>query len=86
LKQESEDTIFYNVDRIKAVATTIITIFIVALFILPIYILWHLSKSESYQNTAMSFGVLLIFTLIVSIELSVFTKAKRHEILGAAAA
>jgi len=33
-----------------------------------------------------SIGVLLVFTLVFSAVLSLFTKAKRHEIFGAAAA
>jgi hypothetical protein len=33
-----------------------------------------------------SIGVLLIFTLVFSAVLSLFTQAKRHEIFGAAAA
>jgi hypothetical protein len=60
---------------------------IMVLLILPIYILWHISHSvESGKNTAITIGVLLIFTLLFSTVLSFFTRAKRHEILGAAAA
>ena len=67
----------------------IITLMILFLLILPIYVLWHLASQLQAGNTAdsaVTIGVLLVFTLIFSAVLSLFTRARRHEILGAAAA
>jgi len=60
---------------------------ILALLIVPVYILWKLTRvTESNTTTAVIIGVLLVFTLVFSGVLSLFTRAKRHEILAAAAA
>lgn len=60
---------------------------ILALLIVPVYLLWHLTKgSDSGRSTAIIIGVLLVFTLVFSGALSLFTRAKRHEILASAAA
>jgi hypothetical protein len=66
---------------------------ILFLLIIPIYVLWHLAgeledshASGHASASAVTIGVLLVFTLIFSAVLSLFTRARRHEILGAAAA
>jgi hypothetical protein len=67
---------------------------IIALLIVPIYLLYSLVKASSkadeqsldQDRTATCIGILLVFTLLFSAILSLFTRAKRHEILGAAAA
>lgn len=62
---------------------------ILFLLIIPIYVLWHLAgalQNGDSADSAVTIGVLLIFTLIFSAVLSLFTRARRHEILGAAAA
>ena len=67
---------------------------IIALLIIPIYLLYNLAKASreadeqslDQDRTAISMGILLVFTLVFSAILSLFTRAKRHEILGAAAA
>jgi lipopolysaccharide export LptBFGC system permease protein LptF len=65
----------------------ILTITILVLFIVPVYVLWKLSRgSESGNTIGVIIGVLLVFTLVFSAVLSLFTLAKRHEILAAAAA
>ena len=65
-------------------------IFILALLMIPIYLLYHLiARSQGVfdgKTTATCIGILLISTLAFSAALSLFTRAKRHEILGAAAA
>jgi hypothetical protein len=62
---------------------------ILFLLIIPIYVLWRLAgqlaKGQA-SASAVTIGVLLVFTLIFSAVLSLFTRARRHEILGAAAA
>lgn len=53
----------------------------------PIYVLYHLvSDVGTNRAYAICIGILLIFTLTFSAMLSLFTRAKRHEIFGAAAA
>jgi hypothetical protein len=60
---------------------------ILALLIIPIYLLYHLADGvESPRSNAICIGILLTFTLFFSACLALFTKAKRHEILAAAAA
>lgn len=82
-----EQTILYSKSRISAVVTCINALVILILLVVPIYILWKLSKEiNTASTTALIIGVLFIFTLILSAFLSLFTKARRHEILGAAAA
>jgi hypothetical protein len=67
--------------------TFIITLIILILLVVPVYVLWHLSiLSQSGPNTPTTIGILLIFTLVFSAVLSFFTRARRHEIFGAAAA
>jgi len=68
----------------------IITFGIVALLIVPIYLLYSMVRRTNgildHHAAAVCIGVLLVFTLLFSAVLSLFTRAKRHEILGAAAA
>jgi hypothetical protein len=62
---------------------------ILVLLVIPIYILFRLSDNNypgDGRTNGLSIGVLLVFTLAFSAVLSLFTRARRHEILGAAAA
>jgi hypothetical protein len=63
---------------------------IVVLLIVPIYLLYNLVKDTDGKlddhATGVCIAILLVCTLLFSAVLSVFTRAKRHEILGAAAA
>lgn len=65
---------------------------ILALLVIPIYVLYQLVSNNLVDgvldgNTnAVCIGVLLVFTLAFSAMMSMMTRAKRHEILGAAAA
>jgi hypothetical protein len=60
---------------------------ILVLLIVPIYVLYHLINDVRTEKAyAICMGVLVISTLACSAVLSLFTKAKRHEILAAAAA
>lgn len=63
---------------------------ITALLIVPIYLLYSIVKDRdgklNSHLTAICIGILLVCTLLFSDVLSLFTRAKRHEILGAAAA
>lgn len=77
----------YSRRRIDVVASLVITAMVLALLILPVYLLWHLTRAiQSGTAIAIVVVVLLVFTLIFSGALSLLTRAKRHEILASAAA
>lgn len=61
---------------------------ILVLLVVPVYVLYHLTNEAGREvnTTAVSIGTLLVFTLAFSAVLALFTRARRHEILGAAAA
>jgi hypothetical protein len=86
-----DHNIYYCKRRISACALFIVTSMVLFVLIVPTYLLFHLaSKAEggllTARATATCIGVLLLFTLFFSTVLSLFTAAKRHEILAAAAA
>ncbi|TVY21064.1 hypothetical protein LARI1_G001244 [Lachnellula arida] len=84
---ESSGVILYHRERIEIIVSLIITIIIVAILITPIYIFFYLTVgAQNNHSIAIIISVLLIFTLLFSGVLSLFTRAKRHEILAAAAA
>lgn len=84
------DVIYTSPERVNHCATVIVTLMILTLLVVPIYLLYafvgHSKGGFSGRTTAICIGILLIFTLAFSAALSLFTRAKRHEILGAAAA
>jgi drug/metabolite transporter superfamily protein YnfA len=60
---------------------------ILILLVVPIYVLYHtINDVASGHSYAICIGVLVVFTLAFSAVLSLFTRARRHEILAAAAA
>ncbi|TVY43735.1 hypothetical protein LOCC1_G005188 [Lachnellula occidentalis] len=74
-------------ERVELLVSLIITVIIVAILIIPIYLLFYLTVgTQTNHSMAIIISVLLIFTLLFSGVLSLFTRAKRHEILAAAAA
>lgn len=81
-------TVLYTRSRIEVLAAAIITFVILVLLVVPTYVLYHLTNDidQGSRTTALCIGVLLIFTLAFSAVLSLFTRARRHEILAAAAA
>jgi hypothetical protein len=79
--------VYYTRSRIDRLVAVIIMAIILALLIIPIYLLYHLVNNlGNPRSGGTCLGVLLVATLAFSAILSLFTKAKRHEILGAAAA
>ncbi|KAK5728588.1 hypothetical protein LTR15_001725 [Elasticomyces elasticus] len=76
--------------RIERCSVAIVTAVILFLLIVPIYLLFHLiggpREAMSPHANAVCIGILLVFTLLFSAAMSLFTSAKKHEILGAAAA
>lgn len=71
-------------------ASLLVTFMITALLIVPIYLLYSLVKDQNGKLDSHTAGlcitILMVCTLLFSAVLSLFTRAKRHEILGAAAA
>jgi hypothetical protein len=77
----------YSRRRIGLLASLVITAMVLALLIIPVYILWHLTRAiQSGTDTAIIIALLLVFTLTFSGTLSLVTRAQRHEILASAAA
>jgi len=86
-KDEDKYEIYYTPSRIAMLTNGILAIIILALLVVPIYILYHMVYDVGTRDAYMTcIGTLLIFTLAFSAILSLFTKARRHEILAAAAA
>ncbi|KAG4027176.1 hypothetical protein MFRU_032g00420 [Monilinia fructicola] len=76
-----------NPDRVNAVASAVLLTTVLGLLIIPVYILWYLSHiSTSSSAIGVIVAVLLVFTFVFSAVISLFTRAKRHEVLAAAAA
>ena len=63
----------------------IITMAILALLIIPVWLLYKLSVTGMIFTSSVPVWVILAFTFIFSAMLSVVTKAKRHELVAAAA-
>ncbi|TVY46033.1 hypothetical protein LSUB1_G000184 [Lachnellula subtilissima] len=86
-KADPKEVRLFSRARIDILVSLIILLVIVALLIGPVYILWQLTtSSQSVKSINLIIVVLLLFTLLFSGVLSLFTRAKRHEILAAAAA
>ena len=87
-RQKSEGLeVYYTRSRIDRLVVGIITFVILILLVVPIYVLYHIVNGvETHNAYAVCIGVLLVFTLAFSAVLSLFTRARRHEILAAAAA
>ncbi|OCK77315.1 hypothetical protein K432DRAFT_304509, partial [Lepidopterella palustris CBS 459.81] len=86
MKSHGEE-VYYTRSRIDFLVNGIITVMILVLLVVPVYILYHLINDvDTSRAYAICIGVLLVFTLAFSAVLSLFTRAKRHEILAAAAA
>ncbi|KAF7880403.1 uncharacterized protein EAF02_007249 [Botrytis sinoallii] len=77
---------FYSKSRKDIFVTSLLVLMLLLLLILPVFLLYRLTEHHNLDVTyTVSIGVLLIFTLLFSAVLSLFTQAKRHEIFGAAA-
>lgn len=85
-KSNSDNEVYYDRSRIDGLVAGIITLVLLALLIVPVYILYHFVDTMGTPRTdSICIGTLLVFTLAFSAVLSLFTRARRHEILGAAA-
>lgn len=77
---------YFTRGRINAFVTLLTIIIILSLLVVPIQLLYHMTTTLHTKNSNIIYiGILLISTLIFSAVLSLFTKAKRHEILAASA-
>ena len=63
----------------------IITTIVLALLMVPIWLLYKFSVEGTIATSPDTIGVVLVFTLVFSAALSAFTKARRHEIVAASA-
>jgi hypothetical protein len=78
--------IYYTRSRIDRLVLVIITCMLLILMVLPVYALYSLvDQLGTRKANATYMGVLLVATLAFSAVLALFTRARRHEILGAAA-
>jgi len=71
----------YSKQRIDTFVRLIVTLLAVGLLMAPVAVLF-----SGRESGTMSIVVILIFTLFFSAALSIFTKAKRHEVFAATAA
>jgi hypothetical protein len=86
-KDEDKYELYYTPSRIAKLANCILILLVLVLLVLPIYLLYHMVHDIGTRKSYMiCIGTLLVFTLAFSSILSLFTKARRHEILAAAAA
>ncbi|KAI9647713.1 hypothetical protein NHQ30_004099, partial [Ciborinia camelliae] len=77
---------YYSKSRKDTFITSLLVLILLFLLILPVFLLYRLTEHHNLDITyTVSIGVLLVFTLVFSAVLSLFTQAKRHEIFGAAA-
>ncbi|KAE8446891.1 hypothetical protein EG329_011522 [Mollisiaceae sp. DMI_Dod_QoI] len=85
-KTDDPNVHYYSRNRKNIFITMLTTLVLLFLLIFPVFILFTLTTRNDLRSTyTLSIGILLVFTLIFSAMLSLFTRAKRHEIFGAAA-
>ncbi|KAI9881094.1 MAG: hypothetical protein M1830_008252 [Pleopsidium flavum] len=71
----------YSKERIDILVRLVITLLAVSLLMAPVVVLFSVQ-----ENGNIKIAVILLFTFFFSVALSVFTKAKRHEVFAATAA
>ena len=77
---------YFSRPRINFFVTLLITLLILVLLVVPIWLLFYLTVVRDGNSTdTVCIGVLIVSTLLFSCVLSLFTRARRHEILAAAA-
>ena len=72
--------------QVEAFVGMLITVFIFILLVLPVIVMYNLSKAGESTTTFKAVGVLVVFTLLFSAAMSMLTKARRHELFAASAA
>lgn len=90
MKSEDANIRYFTKSRVEFVVNALILAMILTLLVLPIYALYRVTTAFQGVNmstgNAVAIGILLVATMLFAAILSLFTKAKRHEILGASAA
>ncbi|KAK4943912.1 hypothetical protein LTR10_016628 [Elasticomyces elasticus] len=82
----TKGVVYYTRRRIEGLVNAIMICMVLAILIIPVYILFHLTeRPPTTQNTAICIGVLLVSTLAFAAGVSLFSRAKRHEVLAASA-
>ena len=84
-KTNDESIRYFDRSRISICITMIVTMMLLALLIIPIWILYKFSVSGLISEIHDTIAVIFVSTLIFSAALTTFTKAKRHEIVAASA-
>jgi high-affinity Fe2+/Pb2+ permease len=77
---------YYSPHRIDRLINAIITSIILGLLIAPVGVFYAMALKGKEPNAVEGIGILMIFALLFSGAMSLLTGAKRHEVLGAAAA
>lgn len=82
-RKKSDDAYvhLYSKERIDILVRVMLTIVTVLLLLIPTALLFLVPESNKTKIVT-----ILVFTLLFSAALMIFTKAKRHEIFGATAA
>ena len=62
------------------------TLIILILLVLPVYLFYQLSQADAIYTSPDTILFLVLFTMLFSLTILIFTKAKRHEVLAASAA
>ncbi|KAL9606636.1 MAG: hypothetical protein Q9179_000222 [Wetmoreana sp. 5 TL-2023] len=86
LKSNDSRVRYYTKQRVDRLVTFIISAIMLILLVVPTYALYRVTNMKGSSTNVTCIGILLVATLVFSAVLSLFTKAKRHEILGASAA
>jgi hypothetical protein len=90
MKSDDPNIRYFTKSRVDCLVSILILVVILALLVVPVYALYHVSAAfndlNAHTSNAQCMGILLAATLLFSAVVSLFTKAKRHEVLGAAAA
>ena len=85
-KTSDPDLKYYAPARVDTLVGVIITVIIFVLLILPVVAMYELSDIGEHASAFEAIGILIIFTLVFGMAMSILTRAKRHELFAACAA
>jgi hypothetical protein len=91
LAKTTDDALFLPTkERVDRLVAFLIMVMVLVPLVVPIWALYHVGSIANQANVntliASCMGILLVATLLFSAAVALFTKGKRHELLGAAAA
>ncbi|KAL8703682.1 MAG: hypothetical protein Q9201_003136 [Fulgogasparrea decipioides] len=84
-KTDLKEIHYYDRQRIGGFVTLLITLGVIALLIVPIWLLYKISIAGIIATSPNTMGLILVFTLTFFVVLNAFTKARRHEVVAASA-